>query len=250
MTRTQIDLGDIDCNTGTPASGVFWSCGWPEGWDSPEQRGGILEPTGRDGAAGLAPWWSARVLVIKGACRASSAANAWNAYYLLTSGLPGLRGEMELVVHEPTPKGLTAVQHAPPKADPRGINSGNQFQWQLTLRADYPLKRVLTPTTGTLAASTTSSFTNGGTDAAYPVVTTTSSGTVDIVIGGRHFTTTSVASGTVIDMWARTVTAAGGSSLYSAKTPASEWLALPPGATSVSNAGTAALAFAWSDTYA
>lgn len=249
MSRVQIDLGDIECNTGTPVDGVLWTCGWPEGWDSAEQEGGSLKPTGRDGGAGLANWWKARQLVVNGRCKASTEAQAWAAFNLVVSGLPGIRGEMDVVVHETTAKGLTVVQHGNPRANPRGITADRSFTWQLSLRADNPNKTALTATTTSLAASASATLTNNGTTAAYPVITTTSSGTVDLVIGGRHFTTASVVSGVVIDMWARTLVDGSGDPIYAAKTPESEWLALPVGGTSVTNSGTAALSISFYDTY-
>lgn len=251
MTRTRIDLGSIQCNTGTAVDGVLWSCGWPEGWDSPSQRGGTLDPTGRDGSAGLASFWSGRELVIPGRCIATTEANAWAAFDLVISSLPGIRGEMDLVVHETTPKGLTVVQHGQPRADPVGINMSRTFLWQITVRADRPLKEAVTAKTDTVAAGATEAFVNDGTAAAYPVIAVTSAGTVDLVIGGRHFTTTSLAVGAYIDMWARTIKDSGGVDITPwPKLAATEWLAFPPGSTSVQQAGTAALSITHHDTYA
>src|SRR3546814_6443698 len=91
-----------------------------------------------------------------------------------------------------------------------------------------PLKRAVTERTQSLASGGSASLTNDGRSAAYPVATLTSGGTVDLVIGTRHFTTTALPVGAVVDLWARTNTAADGSSLYGTKSAASEWLVLPP----------------------
>lgn len=246
----QIDVLGLECNTDVAdTDGVIWECEPVDGWSSATLRRGALDPTGRHGVSPLVQFRGGRPLAIKGAASGPhgdpTQAAAWAAYNRLASILD-TNESGDVIVYEPTPKLVTATLDGESFiSDP--VN--NQIQWDLKLVASFPYKTALTPTVTSLAASASTTLTNNGTAAAYPVVTATSSGTVDLVIGGRHFTTASVASGVVIDMWARTLVDGSGDPVYAAKTPESEWLSLPRGGTSVSNAGTAALSIAHYHTY-
>lgn len=243
MSDMRIDVLGLECNTDTPdADGVLWDCGPIDGWASASIRGGSISPTGRHGMAMLTALWGGRGLRASGWAKAPTQAAAWDAYYRMAAILD-LNESGELVVYEPTPKKLIVAldpTQEPKMSDP----VAGEFDWDLALVAAFPFKMAATDQTGTLSGSAT--LTNGGRAAAYPTFTTTGSGAVSITIAGRTFTTDTVPSGTVIDMWARTVTGPDGSSLYGAKTPESEWLALPPGASTVTASG---VSYSFADTY-
>ena len=111
--------------------------------------------------------------------------------------------------------------------------------------------------TTTLAAGETKTLTNAGTRAAFLTLTTTSAGSVQVRQNGSGQvlrTRSSVASGTVFDCFAQSVTTAGGLEVFPMGSP-SEWLSIPggtvdaPAGTSVTNQGTASLDVSWYDTY-
>ena len=242
------DLFGTPANSTVPdADGNVWTVASSEGWDAPDQRTQLMSPTGLHGQRILNPYAEGRSVVLEGLVLAPSEAAAWKAYDRLTSAMPGLGGSGDIVAYEPVPKSLTVVQAGPPRVSKP---LGGTISYRLTLLAEYPWKRALSQGTEAIAAGGTGVLTATGTFPAAFEVTLTSGGTVDLVIGTRHFTTTALPSGAVIDMGARTITAADGSSLYGAKTAASEWLALPPGTTTIEQDGTAALDLTWHDTYA
>ena len=245
----QIDVLGIECNTDTPdADGVLWDCGPIDGWASADTRGGALSPTGRHGLARLNQLHGGRPLRAFGTTKAPSQAAAWDAYYRLAAILD-LNAESDVIVYEPVPKFVTAslAPGNPPKMeDP----VDGFFQWDLALVAAFPFKRAVTGTTTAIGSGGSATLVNGGRIAAYPTATVASGGTVDLTIGTRHFTTTDLPVGAVVDMWARTITAADGSSLYGTKSAASKWLALPPGSSLGGQGGMAGLDLTWHDTYA
>jgi hypothetical protein len=238
----------LSCNSDTPDSdGVVWTCSRVEGWDAAEIRQSSLTPTGRHGIALGAAFRGGRPLRATGLALAPNQTAAWAAYNRLAAILD-VNQTGQLITYEPTPKQITvALSDKPLISSP--LNG--HFTWDLSLIAPVPFKTATTSTTTTLAGGATTTIANAGTSAAYPVVTVTSSGTVDLVIGGRHFTTSSLASGVYIDMWARTIRTSSGVDVTPwPKVPATEWLAIPPGSQSVQQAGTAALSIVTSDTYA
>lgn len=249
MSGLPISIFDLDCNTDTPdANGVTWSCTM-DGWSNSDIQSGSLDPTGRHGLSLLQQWRRGKPMQFTGLAKAASESDAWDGYYAFAA-MFDVNTDGDVVAQEPTPKQIRArISASPLISTPRGTGQSWTMRWDVQLVAEFPYKTALTPTTTPLAASASTTLTNNGTAAAYPVVTTTSIGTVDLVIGGRHFTTASVASGVVIDMWARTLVDGSGDPVYAAKTPESEWLSLPRGGTSVTNAGTAALSIAHYHTY-
>lgn len=245
-----IDILGVEFNRDAPdGDGITRTVAFSE--DSADVQGGSVNPTGRHGVALLPQFFGANTVNPTGRVTAPTRALAEAAREELRALGVGVEGD--IIWHETVPKFLTVTRApSPPKISrPSGFSASTQqsFVWDIVFTAAFPFLRSVTTSTQTFAAPSTHALVNAGTQAAYPVVTTTSSGSVDIVIGGRHFVTTGVPLGTEIDMWARTVTGPDGSSLYTAKTPASEWLALPPGSTPTQQAGTAGLAFVWHDTY-
>lgn len=243
----QIDIAGIVCNTDTPdADGVLWECAPIEGWASAEIRTGKLTPTGQHGTSPLRSLYDGRPVRAFGIAQAPDQSTAWDVCDMLAA-LLDLNESGDLIAYEGVPKRLTVTIAGPPKiSDP--VNG--LVLWDLDLLAAFPYKTILTPLVTPIGAASSDTVTNGGTVAAYPAITLTSGGTVDLVIGGRHFTTDTLPSGAVIDMWSRTVTDGADVSLYAAKDPASEWLALPKGAPLVAQDGTAGLDFTTYDTYA
>ncbi len=129
---------------------------------------------------------------------------------------------------------------------------GRRFTFQIPLLAAFPFKQAVTPKTDTLAALGSDTFINDGTVPAFPVVTVGAmGGTVDLVIDGRHFTTSSLPGNAVIDMWARTIKDSTGTDISPwPKFSETEWLAFPPGSSLVEQAGIALLSITHHDTYA
>lgn len=244
----RVDLFGTEANTRTPdVNGCIWSAWFEAGWDSPEVRARALDPTGRHGTELPPSLYGGRPVTIAGSVKAPNMAAAWDAYEQVISSMPGLNETGAVVVHQhSTPRQLIVRQAGKNRAaEPRS----NYFKFLLNLIAPMPFKLGTTERSQALTSGSTASLVNDGRHAAYPTVTLTSGGTVDLVIGTRHFTTAALPAGAVVDMWARTITAADGSSLYGTKTAASEWLALPPGSTLVGQDGTAALDLTWHDTY-
>lgn len=239
----QIDLGTIECNVGIDADGIEWNAAMVD--DLPDVRGGQVLPTGRHGTSLAAILRGGRTFAPEGVVVAPTQTLAWDAIERLRAF--GFQVDIDIVWHETVPKFVTVTQRAAAKtSDP----VGGVFEYQLDLIAAYPFRRALTGTTTPVGAGATVPLTNNGTVAAHPVVTTTSAGAVDFSIGGRSFTTDTVPSGTVIDMWARTITDGSGVAVSPwPKHSAAEWLAIPAGTTNLVNAGVA-LSVSWHDTYA
>jgi len=244
----QIDVVGIVCNTDTPdADGVLWECAPIEGWASAEIRTGKLTPTGRPGTSLLQSLYDGRPLRAFGVAQAPDQSTAWDVCDMLAA-LLGLNESGDLIAYEGVPKRLSVTTVGPPKiSDP--VNG--LVLWDLDLIAAFPYKTALAPVVAPIAAASSASVTNGGTVAAYPVITVTSAGSVDLVIGGRHFTTDTLPAGAVIDMWARTIVDSSGDSLTPwPKHSETEWLTLPPGTAPVDQLGSAAVDFTIHDTYA
>lgn len=247
-TGVRVDVCGVTCSTGLPsADNATWIVTEVSGWDSPEQRTGQLAPTGRHGTVSFTSLYGGRTLTVSGAVFADSDADAWAAYYRLCGSMPGLNETGDLIVYESPAKALTVEQSGPPRVS---SPVDGLVEFQLTLLASYPFKRSTAEATAAVGSGATISLTNNGTAAAHPVITTTGSGTVDFTIAGRSFTTDAVPSGTVIDMWARSITDGSGEPLSPwPKHSAAEWLSIPRGSVDLVNAG-APLSVSWHDTYA
>lgn len=248
-----ITIFDLECNTDVPdANGVQWSC-LMDGWAGFDLRTGSMEPTGRDGLALLQAFRGGKPMRFTGNAFASSEADAWAGYYAF-AGMFGINDDGDIIADEPgVPKKVSArVSAAPLISTPLGTHQSWTMKWDLAFMAPFPLKTAATANaTVSLSSGVSWPLLNAGTAAAYPVVTATSSGTVDLVIGGRHFITDTLASGTVIDMWERTIRDGSGNDVSPwPKNPASEWLAVPAGGVSAQQLGTAGLSVVTYDTYA
>ena len=237
-----VDLLGIQCNTGPDTDGIEWTYRTAD--DEPEIRLGLLLPTGRHGVSIGPSLRGGRRVSPAGMVKAPTQTLAWEARERLA--VLGSDGEGDIVWHETVPKFLTVTQAGP--ALIRQPVDGN-FDYELDLIAAFPFRRALTGTTLPIGAGTTA-LTNNGTVAAFPVITTTAAGAVDFTIDGRSFTTDAVPSGTVVDMWARTITDGSGATLEPwPKHSAAEWLAIPRGSDDLINAGVPLLV-SWHDTYA
>ena len=239
----QLDLGTIECNVGVDADGIEWNAVLVD--DIVNVRGGQIAPTGRHGVSLTPNLRGGRLFAPEGSVVAPTQALAWDAIERLRA--LGFDESFDIVWHETVPKFVTVTQRGPASTDDpiRGV-----FEYKLDLIAAYPFRRALTGTTLPASSGATVELTNNGTVPAHPVITTTGSGAVDFTIGGRSFTTDSVPSGTVIDMWARTITDGSGVTIEPwPKHSAAEWLAIPRGSVDLVNSG-AALSVSWHDTYA
>ena len=239
----QVDLLGIQCNAGPDADGIEWTYRTAD--DQSEMRLSTLLPTGRHGLSVGSNLRGGRRVNPTGLVMAPTQALAWEARERLAALGFGVEGD--IVWHEAVPKFLTVTQAGP--ALLRQPAAGT-FEYELDLIAAFPFRRALTGTTLPVGSGAPVELTNNGTVPAYPVIATTSSGAIDFTIDGRSFTTDSVPSGTVIDMWARTITDGSGATLEPwPKHSAAEWLAIPRGSVDLVNSG-AALSVSWHDTYA
>jgi len=254
---TPITFAGVNFNTWPEpdADGCWWAMRVPKGWGTPPQQVDIVEPTIAPGGSQAAnrrkPWPLLARLIV----RAPSDAAA-EAAYERCFDMPGdgLDRSAVLLVGGPVPKWVQVIQTS---ADIREPNGTRVVTAELELAALYPFKRGETPRTETLAAGQTKTLTNAGTRAAFLTLTTTGSGLVQVrqnASGQVLRTKTSVASGTVFDSYAQSVTTAGGLEVFPMGSP-SEWLSIPggtvdtPATTSVTNQGAAPLTLSWYDTY-
>jgi hypothetical protein len=183
-------------------------------------------------------------VVIKGMVHAPTDNAAWAAYDRITSAMPGLRVVGVISAQEPTPKSLSVVQDAPPRAS-KPVE--RKLTYWLSLRAEYPWKRALTAVTVDITAG---AFTHAGTFPAEFTATTTSAGTVILSSSGLTLSAASVPSGTVFDSLDHTVTGPGGEDLYGVIEFGAEWPAVVVGSNTWTPTGTADVDFAYFPTYA
>lgn len=247
-TAIQVDLLGRECNTdAADEDGAVWSVAQVDGWDAPDQRTTFQAPTDQHGSVGLGFFAHGRGLVVTGSVEAVTQDGAWAAFNRAASSMPGLLGEGEVVIDEPTPKTLTVRQSGPPRINPplNGV-----FTFQLTLLAEYPWKRAVDPVTVTIAAGTSETFDHDGTFPAEFTATTTSSGTVGLSCAGLTLSAGSVASGTVLDSLEHTITGSGGADLYGSIVAGSEWPAVVVGSNTWTNSGTADVELTFYPTYA
>ena len=222
------NLFGVNANTNTnDADGCIWTVASSDGWDAPDQRTQFDSPTGRHGQFVSNMYAEGRQVVIKGMVFAPSDNAAWAAYDRITSGMPGIGGRGVIVAQEPTPKSLTVVQAAPPRASKP---VGRQLTYWLTLRAEYPWKRGLTPVTQIVAAGGSPTFSGAGTFPAEIEVTLTS---------GFGFTNPK-----------RTIRSSTGSNLFGLITQPMQWPAVVPGPNTANQAGAANLSLKYYPTFA
>lgn len=230
--------------TTADGDGTKWGVAKLDGWSSPQQSLALGEPTVRAGAIVLANQYRQRSITLTGVGRATSYANRDKAYAKIAS-LIALTSESTLTVAETVSKSLGVIRGGPTLVEAQGLT----VLFSLSLIALNPFKR---------GASHTSSFTAGqtktiayaGTVPGFPTITTTGSGTVNLANSTTATTiiTSSVASGTVIDTYARTVYS-GTTNTFDAVQPGVLWPTLQPGNNTVTNGGTAPITLAWYDLY-
>lgn len=254
MTAMVWSLFGVNANTNTnDADGCIWTVASSDGWDSPDQRTQFDSPTGRHGQYVSNMYADGRGVVIKGMVFAPSDNAAWAAYDRITSSMPGIAGRGDIVAQEPTPKSLTVVQAAPPRASKP---AGRQLTYWLSLRAEYPWKRALTPVTQAVSAGSSPTFSAAGTFPAEIEVTLTSAGTVDLTLNGQRLRFGSLPSGAVLTSGPgftnpkRTARSSTGSNLFGLIVQPMQWPAIVPGSNSAHQAGTANLDIKYFPTYA
>lgn len=243
----RIDVGALRMNDETADSdGVTWGVtGW-DGWDSAAISPATTRLTGRHGLAMLESRYQGRTVVLRGDAVCPSESAYWGAQNRLAS-LVALMTTSTLTFYETITKSLDVVAAAPVKV--RTTPSLRFFEWDLALLALNPFKRGATHTV-TLAANASTTITYIGTAQGLPTVTLTGSGTVDLVNSttGTRVQTSSLANGSVIDMYQRTVYS-GTTNTFSTVQPGVAWVTLQPGANTVRNDGTAPLSIQYFDLY-
>ena len=254
VTQMRWNLFGVDANTDTPsADGCIWTVASSDGWDAPDQRTRLDSPTGRDGQYVSSMYADGRPVVIKGMIFAPDDGAAWAAYDRVTSSMPGLRGVGEITAFEPVPKSLTVVQSGPPRVTKP---AGRQLTYWLSLAAEYPWKRALSPTTVAVGAGSTVSHPAAGTFPAEIEVTCTSTGTVDLTIGGLRLRTQSLnagvklTSGPGVTNPKRSIISSTGVNVFWTVIQPMQWPAMSPGVNSIHQAGTANLSIRYFPTFA
>lgn len=240
--HVRVDVCDVVTSTLVPTQdGATWLVpGSIGGWDSPDMRGTTGEPTGMPGVTQMGVEYGGRLLDVPLECEADTREAAWAAWYRATGRMPGLRRYGTLIVYEDVPKWLRVTQGAKPII-PEPVNGS--FEGNLTLLAEYPLKRALDPVTINIPAGATAEFIAEGTEAAEVIVTLKTTGLIDLrAYGARMGTRLSLPSGTVMasltaDGRKRTITAPGGVDRFDAIGYLTQWLAVQPGANEVENHG-------------
>lgn len=239
----RIDLGDLSFNTlVADGNGTHWIITHPdglEGWDSPSLRQSFQDPAIKHGTVLTESLLGSRSLILRGIVKAPSEAAYWVAYNDLLGQVNNLITDIDLVVHEPTPKQMGVLRGGQPRVRPIGVGA---FDFEVPLLARDPLKYSTTEQQVAVGASSTVTCTNAGNFTTGPRVTTTSSGTVVLQNNrtGQRITTESLPSGTVLDFAARTVYT-GSTNRYTSLTPDSVWWELQPGANNIQNTGSASV---------
>jgi hypothetical protein len=249
------DLFGIQANNDVADSdGNVWAGVRIDGWDAPDQRSSLLTPTAIHGQSLIERYANGRTMMVNGLVKSPTDAAAWLAYDRLTSAMPGLLGSGAIVGYEPVVKSLTVKQSAAPRVSQP---LERQVRFVLTVLAEYPWKRALTPVTVAIAAGATVPFTATGSFPAEIQVTTTGAGTVDLTgPGGLRLRTGSLPSGAVLTSGfgftnpKRTIRSSGGANLYGLIVQPMQWPCVVPGSNSFVNAGTAALSLTYFPTYA
>lgn len=243
----RIDVSSLRMNDDTADSdGVLWGVNAFDGWDNPVISPDVSRLTGRNGAAMLESRYQQRSMVLSGDAIAPSETASWAASNKLSALVP-LMTPVTLSVYETVTKSLDVVAAGPARI--RLSASLIYFEWELPLLALNPFKRGATHTV-TLAAGASTTIAYVGTAVGFPTVTLTSSGTVNLANSttSTHVTTSSLASGAVIDNYARTIYA-GTVNRYSTLAAGVAWLTLLPGNNAVANTGTANLSIQFYDLY-
>jgi hypothetical protein len=243
-----ITLAGIRMDDTPDADGVRWRVFSVDGWDSAAVRIDTGDRTGRHGGYGSAPLWAARTLVVSGRAHCPDMATAFRVREVVAARLSCMTPE-SLVVHESVPKSLTVVCGGQPRSSSPIDAPPYRVTWQVTLRADDPFKRVLTPTVTPLGAHSSAFIASAGTVAADLLVTVTTAGAVALSAGGQTFYASALPVGAVIDTGAGTVRSAAGDDLFATVGAFSDWPALPPVGGTVAQAGTAGLSIVHHDTF-
>lgn len=241
----RIDLGALRFDGTADTDGSRWWVETIDGWDSPDDSLDTMTPSGRHGEVLASHLYRGRSLVLAGACIATSEANMWKSHNKLAA-LVGLTSASTLSVYETVTKSVDVIRAGKPNLL---VKSPTAFRWQLSLRALNPFKRGASHSQ-TIAASGSATITYGGTAQGFPTATLTGSGTVDLANSttSTRVQCSSLASGAVIDNYARTVYA-GTTNQFSTVAPGVAWITLLPGSNSVTNSGTAGLSLSWNDLY-
>lgn len=246
-----ITFAGVDMNSGTPdADGALWYVTAWEGWDSPNLRQSVLDPSLRDGGIITDSIFGTRTITLSGVCKAGSESVYWTAYNRCNS-LVGANNEVDLVVSENVDKRVSVRRAGSPKI--RSIGMGS-FEWDWPLIAMDPRKYAVTETSVVIAAGATVTATNNGNAITYPILTVGSGNLVvendetGLVLSTAATSSPHVPSGTVFDMLNRTAYS-GSTSYFHRVNPLAAWWGLVPGTNDIINTGTNSITMTYHDAW-
>lgn len=246
MTAVIVKIGAIDMNNDTPdGNGSLWYVTESiAGWDSPTQRlSSIARPT-KHGERTVENLYGARMLTVSGLCKALTGDLMYTSMYYLMSVTNALVNTTTLKVTEDIERYCDVLRSGEVRTAYVGKGA---FAFEVNLRADDPFKYAVAGNTNGLVGGVGETLANAGTVPTFPVITLTATGTPTITVGSYTWTaTSSIPSGSVIDMKAMTVLN-GSTSYFDAVSPSTDWLWLDPGNNTVQSS--VACNVAWKDAW-
>lgn len=246
----RVDLGSIQFNTGLLASNVYWYLDVLEGWDSPDRRLTLLQPTDAHGEVAVSDYYGSRTITVGGLCKATSVDAMWAAWYALDNLFANTLTTVTLSVVEGSTTRSCEVKLS--SVMKKVLIGHAQFTFTIPLIAPSPFKSVSAGPAVPIGASTV--INNAGNVQAWPIFTTTSEGSVELTntdYGSVEFASRGVLpSGTVIDMGERTIIGPGDVD-YAWKVSQSSglWFPLLPGDNTLSSTGTASVEITFNYNY-
>lgn len=231
---TVFHLGDIDFNTGTPdGNGALWFITGMEGWDSaPVRSEVILQPTVHGGIT-VQGLYAPRVFTLNGVCKGATSDGYHQAQYYLqaqTNKLRRVAGDpLIFMAEEDEDRQCEVLRQGPVFTRPAG---GSTFSFQITLRADDPLKYSTVEHSNALVGSASEVIVNAGTARVQPRFNTDESTLTQLQNSsyGTNWYATGPALPDNTDIRFREMTVMQGvTSYFDSVSPVSEWWFLEPG---------------------
>lgn len=245
MSGLRVDLGGVEFNSGNPdADGNVWWMTEFDGWDSPDLRQVLVEPTGQHGSHIASATFAARAIVIGGVVKSPTQEAFWQAYSKVSAITNHLHSTIDMTVQEiPYTKRLAVARGGRPRKQIRVAH----IEFELPLLAPDPLKYNNDESSDVLPGT----IANAGDFETYPLLTLTAGGDYTIINttqgAGASLVIEGAPAGAVVDMRKRTVEL-GGVDYYNTVQPQSVWWALLPGDNIITVTGGAA-DIAWRDAW-
>lgn len=246
MTAVIVKIGTIEMNTDVAdANGSLWYVTDSiDGWDSPSQRVSSISRPTKHGEVTVENLYGARMLTVRGLCKAASGTLMYTSMYHLMAVTNALVNTTTLKVTEDIERYCNVLRSGEVRTAYVGKGA---FSFEVNLRADDPFKYTVAGNTNALVGGVPEVLANGGTVETFPVITMSATGTPTITVGSYTWTAvSSIPNGTVIDMKAMTALN-GVTSYFDAVSPSTDWLWLDPGNNTVGSS--VACTVAWEDAY-